>query len=74
MSQIESAIAADGTKHLWQANPYWVRVTLHETGGRVPQYLTLSGNDREVEIGAFLSPEARLVLAAELRAAFAAVQ
>ena len=43
----------------WQANPYWVRVALHESGGPVANYVTLSGAGREVEIGAFLSPEER---------------
>jgi len=43
----------------WQANPYWVRIDLHETGGPVDQYLTLSGAGREVELGAFLSPQER---------------
>lgn len=44
---------------VWQANPHWVRATLHPTGGPVPQYLTLSGNGREVELGAFLTPQER---------------
>ena len=46
----------------WQANPHWVRATLHPTGGPVPQYLTLSGGGREVELGAFLTPQERLAL------------
>ena len=53
----------------WQANPHWVRVTLHKTGGPVPNYLTLRGNGREVEIGAFLAEEERLTLQHELRRA-----
>ena len=52
----------------WEANPYWVRVTRHVRGGPVPHYLTLSGGPREVEIGAFLTPEERLQLEGELRA------
>jgi uncharacterized membrane protein len=55
----------------WQANPHWVRVELHETGGPVPNYLTLRGGPRHVEIGAFLSEEERISLSDELRAAFA---
>lgn len=55
----------------WQANPHWVRVELHEKGGPVPQYVTLHGGPRPVEIGAFLSEEERVTLSAELRAAFA---
>lgn len=43
----------------WEANPYWVRVALHQRGGPVPNYLTLSGGGREVELGAFLTPDER---------------
>lgn len=55
----------------WQANPHWVRVEMHETGGPVPHYLTLHGGQRTVEIGAFLSEDERVALSGELRAAFA---
>lgn len=66
--------AADGSQRLWTANPYWVRVILYPTEGPVPDYLTLNGNDREVELGAFLTPEERKELAGELRAALAALR
>ena len=46
----------------WEANPYWVRVALHAKGGPVPNYLTLSGGGREVELGAFLTPVERVQL------------
>jgi uncharacterized membrane protein len=46
----------------WEANPHWVRVALHERGGPVPNYLTLQGGQREVELGAFLTPPERLSL------------
>lgn len=52
----------------WQANPHWVQVRLHETGGPVPHYLTLRGDGREVELGAFLSEEERITLKRELQA------
>ncbi|RMH46207.1 MAG: DUF2244 domain-containing protein [Alphaproteobacteria bacterium] len=49
----------------WSANPYWVRVTLHPEG-RVENYLTLKGGGREIELGAFLSPEERARLKEEI--------
>ena len=48
-----------GPDQEWHANPYWVKLALKETGGPVTNYLTLSGGGREVELGAFLSPEER---------------
>ena len=50
----------------WEANPHWVRVELHAKGGPVPDYLTLLGGPREVEIGAFLTPGERRELHGEL--------
>ena len=55
-----------GQHHDWQANPHWVRLTLHAKDGPVPQYLTLTGNGREVELGAFLTPAERVTLKGEL--------
>jgi uncharacterized membrane protein len=55
-----------GARRDWQANPHWLRVTLHETGGPVPNYLTLKGEAREVELGAFLSEDERVTLYREL--------
>lgn len=55
----------------WEDNPYWVRVRLTPAGGPVENYLTLKGHDREVELGAFLSPEERVTLASDLRDALA---
>ncbi len=56
-----------GQRQDWEANPYWLRVTLHATGGPVPNYLTLKGEGREVELGAFLSEEERVALEDELQ-------
>ena len=56
-----------GRRQVWEANPHWVRVELHPTGGPVPHYITLKGGPREVELGAFLSEEERVHLAGELR-------
>jgi uncharacterized membrane protein len=56
-----------GPRQEWESNTYWVRVALHPEGGPVPNYVTLSGNGREVEIGAFLSEDERKALYSELR-------
>ena len=53
-----------GKIHRWQANPYWVKVKLQDA--HVEHYLTLEGNQRTIELGAFLSPEERLTLKAEI--------
>jgi uncharacterized membrane protein len=60
-----------GNKQEWEANPYWTSVHLHPKGGPVENYLTLRGNGREVEIGAFLSPEERVALYDDLQGALA---
>lgn len=46
----------------WEANPFWARLTLHPDTGPVPSYLTLTGAGREIELGAFLTPEERIDL------------
>jgi uncharacterized membrane protein len=55
-----------GRRQEWEANPHWVQVILHPKGGPVPNYLTLRGGPREVELGAFLSEEERLALKIEV--------
>ncbi|MEJ6501508.1 MAG: DUF2244 domain-containing protein [Rhodobacterales bacterium] len=50
----------------WTANPYWISVTIKPKGGPVDQYLTLKGGNREIELGAFLSPEERVTLRDDL--------
>lgn len=45
---------------LWQTNPYWVRASLRP--GPVEDYLTLTDGQREVELGAFLTPDERRTL------------
>ncbi len=59
----------NGRKQEWTANPHWVNVALHPAGGPVPNYLTLRGNGREVELGAFLTSAERQTLDHELRRA-----
>jgi uncharacterized membrane protein len=61
-------------RQTWEANPHWVRLTLHPTGGPVPQYLTLSGNGREVELGAFLTEAERVALKREIEAHLASLR
>jgi uncharacterized membrane protein len=58
-----------GKHQEWEANPHWVRVELYKSSGPVPEYITLKGGPREVELGAFLSEEERVKLADELRRA-----
>ena len=55
-----------GPEQEWQCNPYWAKLIMHQKGGPVPHYVTLSGAGREVEIGAFLSEDERKSLYAEL--------
>ena len=62
-----------GDRQEWSCNPYWTQVNLHEKGGPVPHYVTLSGAGREVEIGAFLSEDERKELYAELKAKVARI-
>ena len=42
-------IGPDGSCQVWQANPYWVDVEMQQTGGPVPNYLTLRGRGRTVD-------------------------
>lgn len=55
------------TERGWRADPYWVRLFLHPAGGPVRNYVTLRGGGREIELGAFLSPEERAALHADLK-------
>lgn len=48
----------------WQTNPYWVRVALRD--GPVEEYLTLTDGQRDIELGAFLTPEERRALRDEI--------
>ena len=63
-------IGPNGSCQVWQANPYWVDVEMQQTGGPVPNYLTLRGRRRTVEIGSLLSEQARPELAQDLQDTF----
>ena len=59
-------VPSKGKRKTWSANPHWV--TVHLTSkGPVEDYLTLRGGGREVELGAFLTPEERKDLYNELK-------
>ncbi|MBO9455525.1 DUF2244 domain-containing protein [Paracoccus sp. R12_1] len=49
----------------WKTNSYWVRPALRK--GPVEDYLTLTDGQREIELGAFLTPEERRALCADLQ-------
>ncbi|WP_407947022.1 DUF2244 domain-containing protein [Paracoccus liaowanqingii] len=51
-------------ERIWQTNSYWVRPVLRK--GPVEAYLTLSDGQREIELGAFLTPDERRSLCDEL--------
>lgn len=59
----------NGDTQTWECNRYWIQVTKHETSGPIPNYVTLKGMGREVEIGAFLSEEERVELFNDLKRA-----
>ena len=52
----------------WSANPYWVQLRL-QPDGPLENYLTLKGDGREIELGAFLSPAERVALRDDLERA-----
>lgn len=58
---LEHSAPRTGTQ-TWRADPYWVALKLVPRGGPVEHYLTLTGGGREVELGAFLTPEERVAL------------
>ncbi len=64
----------DGRQQSWEANPHWMRVELHPTGYPVPNYLTLHGGPRVVELGAFLTPDERNALQIELSRTLASLR
>ncbi|SDF45381.1 DUF2244 domain-containing protein [Sulfitobacter delicatus] len=57
---------AKGEVKEWDSNRYWTQVLKYEDDGPVPHYVTLRGEGREVEIGAFLSEDERIALFEDL--------
>lgn len=60
-----------GQVQTWEANPHWVSLHLHKGDKPVVNYLTLKGNGREVELGAFLAENERPALHEALARALA---
>ena len=60
----------NGSVQKWTANPYWTEINVIEKDGPVPNYLTLRGGGRTVEIGSFLSEDERPILAQDLHNVF----
>jgi len=61
----------DGKIQTWDANRHWALVELHPKSGPVPNYITLRGGDREVELGSFLDATERLAVYDDLKRALA---
>ena len=60
----------NGTSKEWTANPYWTKVNLYKKGQKIQNYLTLTGNGREVEVGAFLAPNERIEIKQKIDTVF----
>ena len=56
-----------GKPQEWDCNVFWVTAELHKSGGPVPNYITLHGNGRRVELGRFLSEDERETLFEEIQ-------
>ena len=55
----------------WECNPYWTRVHVDFNNPKLKNYLTLKGNGRHIELGAFLSPDERIELRDKIQNALA---
>ena len=56
----------NGEHKRWVCSPYWAKLKIYKTEGPVANYITLTGNGREVELGAFLTEDERTTLYEEL--------
>ena len=55
-----------GEQKEWACSPYWSKLRMYDEEGPVANYITLSGNGREVELGSFLDQDERKELFHEL--------
>ena len=55
-----------GEQKEWVCSPYWSKLRMYDEEGPVANYITLSGNGREVELGSFLGEDERKELFHEL--------
>ena len=55
-----------GEQKEWACSPYWSKLKMYDNEGPVANYITLSGNGREVELGSFLGEDERKELFHEL--------
>ena len=56
----------NGEQKEWVCSPYWSKLRMYDKEGPVVNYITLSGNGREVELGSFLGEDERKELFHEL--------
>ena len=56
----------NGEHKRWVCSTYWAKLKIYKTEGPVANYITLTGNGREVELGAFLTEDERTTLYEEL--------
>ena len=56
----------NGEQKEWVCSPYWAKLQMYNKEGPVANYITLSGNGREVELGSFLGEDERKELFHEL--------
>ena len=69
LSQEEIALIRQnptGEHKRWVCSPYWAKLKIYETEGPVANYITLTGNGKEVELGSFLSEDERKALYGKL--------
>ena len=56
----------NGEQKEWVCSTYWSKLRMYDKEGPVTNYITLSGNGREVELGSFLGEDERKELFHEL--------